>query len=96
MNSIQIHKILSNHVNYFEVVYLLDLLPSTLIKPAIIVINLDKHYMHGSHWVAVCLFGFRYAEYFDSYALTPFKLKSWHTCSATQFLPYLTATDYRV
>jgi len=56
-------------------VYPLDLLPSTFIKPAIIVINVDKHYMPGSHWVAVCFTDFGYAEYFDSYGLPPFKLE---------------------
>jgi len=75
MKTIQIHKVLSKHVNYFQGVYPLDLLPSTLIKPAIIVINLDKHYMHGSYWVAVCLSGFGYAEYFDSYGLPPLKFE---------------------
>jgi len=55
-------------------VYPLDILPSTLIKPVIIVINLDKHYMPGSHWVAVCFSDTGYAEYFDSYGLQPFKL----------------------
>lgn len=73
MNSIQIHKVLTKHVKYFQGVYPIDLLPSTLIKPSIIVINLDKHYMPGSHWVAVCFSDSGYAEYFDSYGLPPFK-----------------------
>ena len=73
MNSIKIHKVLTKHVKYFQGVYPIDLLPSTLIKPSIIVINLDKHYMPGSHWVAVCFSDSGYAEYFDSYGLPPFK-----------------------
>ena len=56
MNTIQIHKVLTKHVNYFQGLYPLDLLPSTLIKPVIIVINLDKRYMPGSHWLAICFF----------------------------------------
>jgi len=49
MNSIQIHKVLTKHVKYFQGVYRIDLLPSTLINPSIFVINLDMHYMPGSH-----------------------------------------------
>jgi len=49
MNSIQIHKVLTKHVKYFQGIYPMDLLSSTLIKPSIIVINLDKHYMPVSH-----------------------------------------------
>jgi hypothetical protein len=40
----------------------------------IIVINLDKHYMPGSHWAAVCFSDTRYAECFESYGLPPLKL----------------------
>ena len=75
MNTIQIHKVLIKHLNYFRGVYPLDLLTSTLIKPAIIIINLDKHYMPGSHWVALCFSDSGYAEYFDSYGLPPFKIE---------------------
>jgi len=74
MNTIQIHKGLTKHVNYFQGVYPLDLLPSTLIKPSIIFINLDKHYIPVSHRVAVFFSDSGYAEYFDSYGLPPFKL----------------------
>ena len=40
-----------------------------------IAINLDKHYMPGSHWLAVCISDSGYAEYFDSYGLPPYKLE---------------------
>jgi len=66
MNFIQIHKVLTKHAKYFQVVYPIELLPSTHTKPLIIVINLDKHYMPGSHWVAVCFSDSGCAEYFDS------------------------------
>ena len=75
MNTIQISNALTKHVKYFQGVYPIDLLPSTLMKPSIIVINLDKHYMSGSHWVAVCFSDSGYAEYFDSYGLPPYKLE---------------------
>jgi len=75
MNATQIDKFLSNHVKYFQGVYSIDLLTSTLIKPSIIVYNLDKHYMPGLHWVAVCISESGYAEYFDSYGLPPYKLE---------------------
>jgi len=38
MNTTQIRKVLTLHVEYFEGVYPIDLLPSALIKPSIIVI----------------------------------------------------------
>ena len=75
MNSIQISKVLTKHLKYFQGVYPIDLLPSTIIKPSIIVINLDKHYMPGSHLVAVCFSDSGYAEYFNSYGLPPYKLE---------------------
>jgi hypothetical protein len=50
MNAIQIDKVLNKRVKYFQRVYSIDLLHSTLIKPSIIIINLDKHYMPVSHW----------------------------------------------
>ena len=40
-----------------------------------IAINLDKHYMPGSHCVAVCISDSGYAEYFDSYDLPPYKFE---------------------
>jgi hypothetical protein len=75
MNANQIYKVLTTHVKYFQGVYTIDLLPSTLLKPSIIVINLDKHNMPGSHSVAVCISESVYAEYFDSYSFPPNKLE---------------------
>jgi hypothetical protein len=73
MNTVQIHRVLSKRLKAFRGVYPVDLLPPSLKKPAIIVINLDEHYKPGSHWVAVCFSNIGYAEYFDSYGLPPFK-----------------------
>ena len=73
MNIIQINRVLSKHAKYFEGVYPIALLPVTLLKSSIIVINLDKHYMPGSHWVAICFSDSGYAEYFDSYGLPPYR-----------------------
>ena len=50
MNTLQISKDLTKHVEYCQGVYSIDHLPSALMKPSIIVINVDKHYMPGSHW----------------------------------------------
>ena len=75
MNTFQINNVLTKNVKCFQGVYPLDLLQSTLVKPSIIVVNLDKLYIPGSHWVALCLSDCRYAEYFDSYGLPPFKLE---------------------
>ena len=65
MNTIQISKVLTKRVKYFQGVYLIYLLPSTIMKPSIIVINIDKHYTSGSHWVDVCFSESGYAEYFN-------------------------------
>jgi hypothetical protein len=75
MNTIQTNGILSKHVKNFQGVYPIDLLPATLIKPSIIIINLDKHYMPCSHLVAVCFSDSGYAEYFNSYGLPPYRLE---------------------
>jgi hypothetical protein len=75
MNKIQIDKVLTKRVKYFQGAYAIDLLLSTLVKPSIIVISLDKHYMPGSHWVAVCFSDSGYAEYFDSYGLPPYNIE---------------------
>ena len=75
MNTNQTDKVLSKHVKYFQGVYPIDLLSSTLIKPSIIVISLYKYYIPGSHWVAVFISDIGYAEYFDSYGLPPYKLE---------------------
>ena len=75
MNSMQISKVLTIYLEYFQGVSSIDLLPSTLIKPSIIVINLYKHYMPGLHRVALCFSDSGYAEYFDSYGLPPYKLE---------------------
>ena len=45
-------------------------------KTSITVISLEKHYMPGSHRVAVCFSDYGYTEYFDSYGLPPYKLES--------------------
>jgi hypothetical protein len=95
MNTIQIHKALTKQVKFFQVVYPIDLLTSTLIIPSLIVINLDKHYMLGSHWVAVF---FPSLDTLNILIHTVYRLssmKSQHTYSAIQFLGHLIATDYR-
>ena len=75
MNTLQINGVLIKHVKYFQGVYPTDLLPITLLKPSIIVINLDKHYIPGSHWVALYFSDTGCTEYFDSYGLPPYRLE---------------------
>jgi hypothetical protein len=75
MNTIQISEDLTKQVKYFQEVYPIDLLPSTIIKPSMIFTSLDKHYMPGSHWVTVCFSNSTYAEYFDSYGLPNIQTK---------------------
>ena len=73
--TIQINRILSKHLNYFQEVYPIDLLLSTLLNPSIIVINLSKNYISGSHCLDLCFSNSECAEYFDSCDLPPYKLK---------------------
>jgi hypothetical protein len=73
MNTTQMDRVLSKYVKYFQGVYPIDLLPSTINKPAIIIVNLDKNYLPGSHWVALCFSDSGYDETFDSYGLLPWK-----------------------
>jgi hypothetical protein len=95
MNTVQFYKIVTKHVKYFQGVYPIDILPSTFIKPSIIVINLDKHYMPGSHWVIVSFSDSGYAEYFDSFGLPPMKHEI-ITYLRRHFVSWtLTAPDYK-
>jgi hypothetical protein len=96
MNIIQISKILTKHLKYFQGVYPIDLLPSTIIKHSIFAINLDKRYISGSHWVAVCFSDSGYAEYLIRTVYHHTNLKSCDTCKTIQFLGHLIATEYRV
>jgi hypothetical protein len=73
MNTTQTDRVSSKHVKYFQGVYPIDLLPSTVTKPAIIIVNLDKHYLPVYHWVALCFSDSGYDEIFDSYGLPPWK-----------------------
>jgi len=75
MNTTQIDKVLSKHIKYIQGLYPIDLLPSSLIKPPIIVFNHDKHYIPGWHCVAVSISDSGNAEYFESYGLPPYKLE---------------------
>jgi hypothetical protein len=59
MNSIHIDKVLTKHVKYLQGVYPIDLLPSTLIKPSIIVININNCHqetLHARIALGSCLF----------------------------------------
>jgi len=49
MNTIDIDKVLTKYVKSFQGVYPIDILKSALVKPSITVIQLDKHYITGSH-----------------------------------------------
>jgi len=75
MNTTQIDKVLSKHVTYFQDVYPIVFYHQTFIKPSIIVINLDKHYLQCSRWVAVRISDSGYVGYFDSCGLPPYKLE---------------------
>ena len=77
MNSFQLKRVLETDVmtkHAFQGVYASDQLkqiptPSTL--PATYVINEDPTSKLGTHWVALYVDHYGYAEYFDSYGLKP-------------------------
>jgi len=96
MNTNQINTVLTKHVKYFQGIYPIDLLPSTLINPSIIVINLAKYYMPDSNWVAVVFPTLGTPNILIRTVCHPTNSKPWHSYNATQFLGHLTATDYRV
>ena len=75
INNLQINKVLTKHVKYFNEIYPKIILPSALIKPSIIVISPDKHYIPVSHCIVVCVSDSGYAEYFNSYGLPTYKLE---------------------
>jgi len=96
MNTTQISKVLTKHVEYFQGVYPIDLLPSTHIKPSIIVINLDKI-------ISPVPIGYLFASLtlvmpniLIHMVCRHTNSKSCQTCKATQFLGHSTATDYKV
>ena len=60
-----------SQIKYFKGVYPIDCLPVFMEVPASIVINLEPHYMDGSHWVVVHIDKSRYAHYFDSFGRRP-------------------------
>ena len=96
MNTLQIYNVLTKYVKYLEGVYPLDLLPSTLIKSSIIVINLNKHYMPVSNWIAVSISDSVKPNLLIRADYNHSNLKSWYTCSTPQFRGHLTATDCTV
>jgi len=75
MKSIQINKVLTKHVKYFQGVYPKALLPSTLMNISVIFFNPYKHYMPSSHWVVVWFPDSSYAEYFNSYVPPPYNIE---------------------
>jgi len=79
MNSLQLWDVLQNQdyctSPHFLGVYACDRLPPPTKEKQFIVVNLDRHYNRGSHWVAIYLFkrndGKYKGEYFDSYGGPP-------------------------
>ena len=55
----------------FRGVYPIDLVPENLTNPSIIVINLDRSYEKGSHWIMLHYNDIEKAEHFDSLGNKP-------------------------
>ena len=56
MNSIQISNLMNQDEyirRHFKGVYPIDLIPENLVYPSIIVVNQDKSYQVGSHWIVI-------------------------------------------
>jgi len=96
MNTIQIQKVLSKRVKYFQGVYPVYILPSTIIKLSVTALTLI------SIICPVCIW---YLSVFPTLVAPNIlirtnyhhsKLRSWLTYSATQYLGHLNATDCRV
>jgi len=86
MNTLQVNGVLTKYVKCFQGVYPIDFLTFTLIKPSIIVISLDKHYMPGSHWVAVYFPTMDTPNILIRTVYNHTNLKAWPTYIVTQFL----------
>ena len=74
MNSIQISKFMNQDKfirNRFKGVYPIDLIPGDLTPPSIIVVNLDRSYEKGSHWIVLHYNDIECAEHFDSLGNKP-------------------------
>jgi len=95
MNITQIEKVSSKHEKYYQGVYPIDILQSTLIKTSIFAIKLDKNYMPDSHLVAVCISESRYAESFDSFGQPHYKFEIMALLKRHLISWNSTATDYR-
>lgn len=71
MNTSQIEQTLRG-IPTFAGVFPSDMLPKEFNKPSTFIINLDPHFLAGSHWIAVTIKPNSFAWYFDSYGLPPF------------------------
>jgi hypothetical protein len=71
MKTSEIDMFLKKRLNYFQEVYPIDMLLPSFLKPAMLVVNPDKHCAPGSHWVSPCFYEAGYSEHFGSYGLPP-------------------------
>jgi hypothetical protein len=53
-------------------VYAVDMLPSRIQYPSVMISNTDPHDEPGAHWIAICFDAHGRGEYFDPYGLQPF------------------------
>ena len=74
MNTIQISRLMNQDEfirKRFKGVYPIDLIPKDLVYPSIIVVNQDKSYQNGSHWVVLHHNDVKRADHFDSLGKKP-------------------------
>ena len=74
MNSMQISRFMNQDKfirKRFKGVYPIDLIPGDLTPPSIIVVNLDRSYEKGSHWIVLHYNDIEWAEHFNSLGKKP-------------------------
>ena len=72
LNTIQIRQALQREETFIGV-YPIDLIPTTTRVPCTLVINLDRHFLDGSHWVALSINSKRQAHLIESFGRPPQK-----------------------
>ena len=74
MNTIQLDKIMKKH-KFTKKIYLgtfaIDKLPNKVKYPSCLIVNNEKSYEDGEHWIAIYFGKNKQAEFFDSFGNSP-------------------------
>lgn len=76
MNTVQLNKIMKKH-KFTKKIYLgtfaIDKLPKKVKYPSCLIVNNQKSYEDGEHWMAIYFGKNKHAEFFDSFGNSPEK-----------------------